>query len=387
MPSRAMVWKDGRAQGPYGMPIPQIAVEIAAPARAEAASGKTKVEAQRTLLAACTAAAATGGDCVLSRSDLEPTVLALVFWRSPGHVRVEVGLAARTGPWAIRDLEFSSSDPAVEKWRTVGYAVGALASEALTATEKKSVDGVPGSAPAPSPPGSQERDTSAGSTDPDGAARVEKPATESKAAQRAAPEPAPNRNEPEVAAARLDDRQTPDATASTLRDTDASAARWGLGVSGLVGPGLASVRGGGAVRVSRRFQGPFATGALAYSVDGENGRGISANRIALSAGGGYELRLGGSYGVCFRLEIVAEQLVANVDDPASGRTDSRGRWVAAAAIGAEAVRALAGPVGVVLGVEGTVRTNRTDVQVGNSERTTIPMADFLALAGVRVLLL
>ena len=61
-----------------------------------------------------------------------------------------------------------------------------------------------------------------------------------------------------------------------------------------------------------------------------------------------------------RGELVAELLATSVEDPVSGRTDSQSRWVAGLCAGTELVHKLAGPVGVLIGVEATVRTNRTE---------------------------
>src|SRR6185503_9335783 len=101
-----------------------------------------------------------------------------------------------------------------------------------------------------------------------------------------------------------------------------------------------------------------------YSVDAEDDRGVSARRVALSAGGGYELGLGERFALDVRVELVAENLAARVEDASSGRTDGKDRWTAALDVGAEIVTAIAGPVGVVAGVDATIRTNRTDVEVG-----------------------
>src|ERR1700742_3297802 len=118
------------------MPLPQIAIEIAAPAHAMARPAKADgADARKVLIASCDAAAAKAASCVISQLEADAAVRALVFWRGPTLIRVEVGLASRKGPWAIRELEFSARDPALEKWRTVGYTVGSLASEALAAKE------------------------------------------------------------------------------------------------------------------------------------------------------------------------------------------------------------------------------------------------------------
>jgi hypothetical protein len=364
------------------MPLPQISVEIAAPATV-ARSGNRSIGAsaeRTTLLSACTAAAATA-ECVLANSQAKPDVLALVFWREPGRVRIEVGSASRKGSWATRDLEFGARDPAIERWRTAGYTVGLLAAEAL-ASEQPPSSGERGAASSRDQPASETRGQTGGDTDTgkDSSGAVE-------AAKKSAV----------VEGASTPDEKAPSATASeppgaadsvqprAAAHRDAEPYRWSLAGGGSLGQGLDSIRGGGFLRASRAFEGPFATVALAYSVDTQPSQGVSAQWFTVSAGGGYEVTTPW-FVLDLRGEVVAELLATRVDDSASGRSDSQSRWVGGLCAGAELVRRIAGPVGVLVGVEATVRTNGTDVQVGDTIRTDAPVASVGALAGVRATL-
>jgi hypothetical protein len=138
------------------------------------------------------------------------------------------------------------------------------------------------------------------------------------------------------------------------------------------------------VRAARAFGGPFATVALEYSIDPADDRGVSGHRFDASAGAGYELAIVPRLSFDVRGELAIEQLTASIDDKASGRSDSQGRWVAAFSAGAEIVQFVAGPVALVAGAEAIVRTNRTDIQVAGRPFKVAPVADGLAFVGARV---
>jgi hypothetical protein len=364
------------------MPPPQIAIEIAAPA-GTASSGPRQSETvggsseRATLLAACSAAAAIA-ECIVADSRKKPDVLALVFWRGPGRVHVEVGSASRKGPWATRDLEFGARDPAIERWRTAGYTVGLLAAEALTSEQPHAAEAA-AAASGSSSTEARERneaeatDKAAGSetarenTTPSPSPVAATPSPPAKAA--AAAEPAPQGAD-----------STPEAKATPGGGTRSH--RWSIAAGGAIGPGLTSIRGGGFLRVSRAFAGPFATVALAYTIDSRDSQDVSAQWFVVSAGGGYELTTPW-FALDLRGELVAEQLTTRITDAVSGRVDSQSRWVAGFCAGAELERDIVGPIGVLVGAETTVRTNGTDVQVGDAVRTSAPVADYLALFGVR----
>ena len=367
------------------MPLPQISVEIAAPASAARSgnrqNGSVGASAERTtLLAACTAAAATA-ECVLANPQAKPELLALVFWREPGRVRIEIGSASRKGPWVTRELEFGARDLTIERWRTAGYTVGLLAAEALMSEQQPTGEKTP-------PPSSrgesssetheQNRSEAGAPTEANGAAEAAKKSVAAEVASR------PETEKPIAPAA--DPHQAPDSV-KTRNDADRDTVpyRWSLAAGGSIGQGLDSIRAGGFLRARRAFAGPFATVAVAYSVDMQPIQDVSARWFTVSAGGGYEVTTSW-FALDLRGEVVAELLATTVDDSVSGRTDSQSRWVAGLCVGAELVRQIAGPLGVLVGVEAIVRTNRTDVQVGDTVRAEAPVASILGLAGIRATL-
>ena len=371
------------------MPLPQIAIEIAGPSRAapkkDAASGAATIE-RDVLLEAC-AAAAENAVCVVAGSQKNAEILALVFWRGPSSVRVEVSSLSRAAPWATRELQFGAADPQIERWRTAGYTVGLLAAEALTgragrtASENASAEArLPASAePREASPGEIPARATTGATT-DGA--TDKP--------RAAPASPPEATKPVSPPV-----SAPTATAGTAvtnvdRDHEAPVGgapsyRWWLAAGGVLGGGLDSVRGGGFLRAGRAFAGSFATAALAYSASPRDSLGLSAEWVTLSAGVGHEFTTPW-FAVALRGELAAELLATRIEQPVSGRTDSKSRWVPALCAGAELVRELAGPVRVFVGLEANVRSRRTDVQIGDTVRTTAPLADVVGLAGARLML-
>jgi hypothetical protein len=350
------------------VPLPQVSIEIAAPAAVDA-SRRSKAEAaaaaalRETLLKACTAAA-EAAECVVADPENETSVLALVFWRGPERVHIELGSRSRKAPWATRELEFTASDPVLERWRAAGYTVGVLAAENLAAEQ------------AASPAGDQPPSTAAAA----GTAGAPSSAAETGVA----PAPAPSKPPPSAAEDVPRSGAAP-APAEVGGRSHSVEYRWSFAAGAALGTGLNEMRSGAVLRVSRSFAGPFATGAAAYTVAGRDDRGISGHWITLSAGGGYEIPTPW-FSVDVRAEIAAEQLTAHIEEPASGQSDSASRWVASLCAGAEVVRVVVMPVAVFLGVEGVARTNRTDVQVGNAVATADPPFGVSLIGGVRVLI-
>lgn len=373
------------------MPLPEIAIEIAAPAKAMARAATAEdpegADVRQALLASCDAAAAKAAECVMAKTDREVAVLALVFWRGPTQIRVEVGLAGRKVPWAIRELEFSPRDPAVEKWKTVGYTVGSLASEALVAKGnpgRNDANAVPESGAATEAAGVRGDTSDTGGGDKRGAGapgerRENDGASATAATVQEKPAQARSAAEPGLAPNARD-------TGAQSRPSELEARPWAIDAAVLLGPGLGPVRVGGSLRVSRSFHGPFATAASAYSYELPDSHDVSAKRFALSAGGGYEWVPARGFEIAVRGELMAEFLAAHVDEPGSGRSDGESRWSAALNLGAQVVRSLTGPVAVVLGVDATIRTNRTDITVGGANVASVPVADVTAFAGARVTL-
>lgn len=102
--------------------LPVVAVQIAPEAPAP--------ELEERLLSACS----TGlrARCVaagLPRAEPADAV-AVVSWTSATRVQIEVGLPGSEQPvWVSRELDFVSSDPEIERWRSIGFTIAVLADD------------------------------------------------------------------------------------------------------------------------------------------------------------------------------------------------------------------------------------------------------------------
>jgi hypothetical protein len=102
------------------------------------------------LVDACTQAA-MGNECRLLREvpNAPYTAIAIVTWEEGDRARVEVGL--RRDPvseWRTRELTFQHADADVERYRTVGFVIGGLATAARDEDAPgKPVPAAPASAP------------------------------------------------------------------------------------------------------------------------------------------------------------------------------------------------------------------------------------------------
>jgi hypothetical protein len=60
-------------------------------------------------------------------ADAKAKAIAVVSWRSPEHVTIEVGLTdSEEAVWVSRELDFIEADPAAERWRAVGFTIALL---------------------------------------------------------------------------------------------------------------------------------------------------------------------------------------------------------------------------------------------------------------------
>src|SRR5262245_729974 len=86
-------------------------------------------ELTTVLVEACTRAA-TEAECHLVREAPEGpyAAIAIITWEAEDRVRIEVGLRRETGAeWRSRQISFQSADVDVERYRSVGFVVGTLA--------------------------------------------------------------------------------------------------------------------------------------------------------------------------------------------------------------------------------------------------------------------
>src|SRR3954471_23618885 len=101
-------------------------------------------ELASALVEACTQAAASAStECRLVRDAPSGpyTAIAIVTWGEGDRAHVEVGLRrAPTSEWRTRELTFQAADADIERYRSVGFVIGSLATAARD-------DAVPKSAP------------------------------------------------------------------------------------------------------------------------------------------------------------------------------------------------------------------------------------------------
>ncbi len=101
--------------------LPVVAVQIAPQAPAP--------ELEERLLSACS----TGlrARCVAAdAAATEPAdAVAVVSWTSATQVQIEVGLPGGEAVWVSRELEFSRTDPELERWRSIGFTIAVLADD------------------------------------------------------------------------------------------------------------------------------------------------------------------------------------------------------------------------------------------------------------------
>jgi hypothetical protein len=100
-----------------------------------------------SMVEACAKAVGDGGDCHLVRDAPQGPyrAIAILTWEGPDKVRIEVGLRRNDGTnWRTRALSFQPEDVEIERFRSVGFVVGTLATEEPPAAPPPPVE-----APAP----------------------------------------------------------------------------------------------------------------------------------------------------------------------------------------------------------------------------------------------
>ena len=363
--------------------MPQILVDIGEPTLAvergqQKVHDGTRSKLRAALLAACSDAATTA-ECVPAGDDARPGVRVRVEWRTTTSAHVEIAELRGNGGTS-RDLAFSPGSPPVERWRAVGYAIGILATEDMTREQSAAARETATSPEGTSSTGSAP--TSA-STPPTAAAT---PAPPAESATRAAedstkppesPAPAP----PEDTRASSASATTPPSVAD---EVERVPPRWWIAGGGTLGPGLEALRAGFFVRAARSFGHPFAAVAAGYSLEPTDSTGLFVGRVAMSLGGGYEIRPLRGFTAGARAELLAERLTTSIEDRAAGRTESTGRWISALCFGADVTQSIVGPLAVTAGAELVIRTNSTDVYVAGQRVGIAPAVDEVFGLGLRV---
>jgi hypothetical protein len=295
------------------------------------------------LVEACSQAAAPAAtECRLVRdAPNEPySAIAIVTWEEGGKARVEVGV--RRDPiseWRTRELTFQAQDAEVERYRSVGFVIGSLAT--ATRDEAASKPATPDESPAEPPP---------------------------------PPIPTP------VPVAVPPHEPTTEPTPSP----PSGPSRAWMGLSGTIGGGLDR----GAARYGGRLGGGFRVlPVLAAVVSGgaslraRDDTGLAAQWLDL--GGGLAFTIWPPAGT--HLELRAEVLAERFSADASNELEEQSmlRTTAAFRPGVDAVVVVAQPLAFVIGAEATFRP-ATTVNVQGEKAGSTRNFELGAAAGLRL---
>jgi hypothetical protein len=300
-------------------------------------------ELAAALVDACTQAAApAGSDCRLVRDAPNETytAIAIVTWEEGGKARVEVGV--RRDPvseWRTRELTFQAQDAEIERFRSVGFVIGSLA----TASRD---DAVPKTEPEPEPP---------------------KPPP---------PPPPPPPAPPPVPIIAP--------SAKPTAPPPATVGRGWIGLGGTLGGGLdrGAPRYGGRLNAGIRIVPHLAAIVSAgASFRARDDKGLSAQWLDAGAGLSFSLLPPERSHLELRLELLAEQFTAGVVD--EGEHASGIRTVVATRAGFDAVLVLIGPLGLVLSGETTLRP-ATTIYVRDERAGATRNFELGAAAGLRL---
>jgi len=306
------------------------------------------------LVEACTQAAASAGtDCRLVRDAPGGpyAAIAIVTWEEGDRARVEVGVRREpASEWRTRELTFQSADAELERYRSVGFVIGSLATAAHdeTAASQTPKEPLPKLAPQPAP-----------------------------APPLTPPKPAPKRES--------------DAETDTDTDTDSKSLPLGMvpkrgwvGIVGLVGGALdrGPARYGGqldvGVRVVSHLHALVSGGASGRFRDGS---GLSAEWLEAGIGLGASIGRPAFAHVDAQAQVLAEQFTARVRS-SQGDADSS-RVTVGARFGAIGVLPLGQVLDVVLGGTLTVGP-ATIIEVGGKSQGATRNAELGTLAGLRL---
>lgn len=353
------------------MPLPEVAVEIAALATVEESpspetrTGDASEALRDTLLNACTDAAGTAV-CVPADQAIAPEVVARIEWFTDRIVRLEVRGAHSSGDPRLRLLRFGPHDQPEEVWRAVGFSVGTIAGVVVREHGAGTRSGV------------EERAAVAG--------QVQRTGEAAAAPVGAGVQPEGKPELREEAPAPDEDRSAKPRRARH-RPTEASRQPpWWIGLGGLAGPGLDSGgwKVGASVRVARGWNGPFVTAAVDYALSLADVDGVRAKWIAPGAGAGYLFAWRVPVQLALRGELIAERLRADVES--GGEADGALRWMPAFRFGADLTLPARSHFGLTIGAQGIVRTAPTDIGVRDDVIATAPLFDFQLGAALRVAL-
>jgi hypothetical protein len=290
------------------------------------------------LVESCTRAA-VDSTCYLVKEapDDSYAALAIITWERDDKVRIEVGLQREQGTeWRSRQLSFQAGDVAVERYRSVGFVIGTLA----TASKDEP------SASEPSP-------ESTSSTSPPPVA---------------VPAATPQASEP----------------ATSLPPAASGPSRGFLGVSAIAGRPVdrGGLRVGGNVRLGLRLLPRLAVLASAgLSTRPRDDFGLRIVWVDAGAGAAFTLGSPVASHVEVRLELLVEQFSAEARGAAGAATQAR--VLPTLRPGLDGVLRLGSFMELVAGVELTGRPALTTVNVESTERVETQHIEFGASLGAR----
>ncbi|HEY3497921.1 MAG TPA: hypothetical protein VGK73_24650 [Polyangiaceae bacterium] len=290
-------------------------------------------ELTTVLVEACTRAA-TETTCHLVRDAPEGpyAAIAIVTWEAEDRVRIEVGLRRETGAeWRSRQISFQQADVVVERYRSVGFVIGTVA----TAPPEEPPPAPPAPEPPPAPP-------------PVPVVPLKPP--------RATPKPPPP-----------------------------PPSRGFVGLAGLIGRGLdeGGPRYGGNLRAGIRVIDRVAVLLSASaSVRPRDDQGLALAWMDAGLGLGVAVGAPTRSHLELRLEMLGEHFSADLED--GDRSAERARTIPAARVGVDGVWMIDHFLGVVVGVEGVLRYSKTQVDAFSGDAGNTLVFEPCAILGARL---
>jgi hypothetical protein len=281
-------------------------------------------ELEERMLSACSAGLSRARCVSAHEVEAEAKAIAVVSWRSPKHVSIEVGLTDRgAAVWVSRELDFIEADPAAERWRAVGFTI------ALLVDDPRFWSGV---------------------------------------------EPEPEPPPPAVVAADVPAR---DVSALAVEDGGSR-----IELRALTGAGLVSGawRWGAELRSSVPLVGAlFLTGSASYALAHETSLDMRWFDVSLGVGLASPHLLTGIAGR-LRLELLAENVAATVR--AGELRDARNTWVPGALAGGDLLVSIGGPWSLSAGADAFWLDGSTVIQGAGQRLATSAGAGVLLGLGV-----
>jgi len=285
-----------------------------------------------SMVEACTKAVGDGQCHLVREAPQGPyRAIAILTWDGPDKVRIEVGLRRDDGTeWRTRSLSFQTEDVELERYRSVGFVVGTLATE--------EIDAPPPPPAEPSPP----------------------PVP----VKRVAPPPSPSPPAPPSPAARP---VSSIGLVGTLGGAlDQGGPRYGATLRGRIGfaswIGVAASVGG--------------------SVRPRDDRELALRFLDAGLGLAFVLHRPHPVGAELDIEAVLESFRADAE--ASGQSAARERLLPAARLELDLVWAVAPPIEVLLGGNLLARPASTTVMVGGEDRGSTGELELGVVFGARV---